>query len=38
MGYDIYIFNSIKYVMLCAQYPEEKVRAVMNFLDVTIIN
>ena len=32
----MYILNCIKNIMLGAQYPEEKVRAIMIFLGVTI--
>ena len=38
MGYDMYILNFIKNLLLSAQYPEEKGRAIMIFLAVTIKN
>ena len=38
MGYDMYIISRIKNLMFSAEYPEEKARAIMNFLDVTIKN
>ena len=34
----MYILNCIKNIMLGAQHPEEKARAIMNFLDFTIKN